>query len=582
MTPELHTLPDAEQSEAIQLWHDALWRGLSEQAVAALLQLRLSNVDNIRRRANWVLGRWYASQGHYQLALDFFYEVIRIERFPQGKVLVAIAICEQALGRPQVIRSLLTNYRFTALPTHELMMLDANSMAQQPDMSMRRLRLINRLMQQQQLDELTLIDPGAGLTLFNLTTANSNDWPQGRALRNDANLPLISVIVPTFNAAATIQPVLGCLVRQTWPNLEIIVVDDASTDDTVAEVRALAEHHPCIRLLAQDVNRGAYASRNIGMRAASGDWLTVNDSDDWSHPEKIARQAEPLLADRTLQATLSAWVRVSETLEFLGLWMVGGRFVEKNHSSAMIRKEVLRQIGYWDEVRVSADSEFLWRLQTHFGEAAVHLIDAELPLSFSLVHEQSLTQVGATHVRSIYFGVRRLYREASDWWHRQGNPVLQENSRPFPLPIGMTTNQTVAADIVFVIDATANNSKLKAQLQRLKTKFIAQGRRVLLLHWPKTPAAALQPVSDEVFAFMQLHGLSFAHYGVAIEQADVVFADWQLLELIPDQLPTVTDLQACYALDSAVHGDDEVMLSARLLFMPHEFYGSQQEELLQG
>ncbi|MCH8502459.1 MAG: glycosyltransferase family 2 protein [Aliidiomarina sp.] len=574
MARELHQAPEGVQTDAINLWHDALWRGLSEQAIAVLLQLRLSSIDNIRRRANWVLGRWYASQGQFQLALDFFYEITRIERYPEAKVLVAIALCEQALGRPQVIHSLLANNRFATLPRHELAMLKANSFGDDERQKDERLRIINTMFREFDLMEVKLRDSEQPLSLQNLEGKEVTSADQPRDLINRPDLPLVSVIVPCFNVESYLPPVVRSLVQQTWPNVEILLVDDASQDATVAVAHELAKVHPCVTVVCSERNQGAYPTRNLGMAHASGDFVTVHDADDWSHPQKIERQIQVLLADTNLAATVSSWVRVSPTVNFLGLWMVGGRFVERNHSSALIRRSVLPDVGLWDEVRVSADSEFLWRLQRHFGEAAVQHIDVDVPLSFSLVHQESLTQQGATHVRTIYFGARRLYREASDWWHRQveqGMAVqVGQGQRAFPAPLGVLKSVDDEPESIFAFDATAQNPRLKAQLQLLKAKYLNLGRRPALLHWPLTPEAALEPIADDVFAFMQNHHLSFAHVGLKLAKADVVIAEHQLLKLIPDGLPQVHQLGDCAVLDLQPHDQELVLASVRLLFSARE------------
>ena len=82
--------------------------------------------------------------------------------------------------------------------------------------------------------------------------------------------PLVTVIVPAFNAASTIANALTSLLAQSWRNLEIIVVDDASTDHTAEVVESI--HDQRITLLRQPTNLGAYAARNRALAAASGDY----------------------------------------------------------------------------------------------------------------------------------------------------------------------------------------------------------------------------------------------------------------------------------------------------------------------
>lgn len=101
--------------------------------------------------------------------------------------------------------------------------------------------------------------------------------------------PLVSVVVPAFNAEATIGETLRSARSQTYGNLEIIVVDDGSTDSTCALVRLQAEEDGRVRLIRQQ-NAGVAAARNAGAAAASGDFLAPLDADDIWYPDKIARQ----------------------------------------------------------------------------------------------------------------------------------------------------------------------------------------------------------------------------------------------------------------------------------------------------
>ncbi len=96
----------------------------------------------------------------------------------------------------------------------------------------------------------------------------------------------ISVVIPTFNRASVITRALESVLRQTHPPEEILVVDDGSTDDTVERVRA---EFPAVRLIEQE-NRGVSAARNAGIRAATGTWIALLDSDDEWLTDKLERQ----------------------------------------------------------------------------------------------------------------------------------------------------------------------------------------------------------------------------------------------------------------------------------------------------
>src|SRR5262245_38190413 len=101
------------------------------------------------------------------------------------------------------------------------------------------------------------------------------------------NRPLISVVIPVYNRARIIARALKSVQEQTHQNWEAIVVDDGSTDDTVEIVTDLAQLDNRIRVIRQDKNRGAQAARNVGIRAARGEWVAFLDSDDLYLPNSL-------------------------------------------------------------------------------------------------------------------------------------------------------------------------------------------------------------------------------------------------------------------------------------------------------
>jgi glycosyltransferase involved in cell wall biosynthesis len=105
--------------------------------------------------------------------------------------------------------------------------------------------------------------------------------------------PLVSVVIPAFNASRYIERTLRSAGRQTYRNLEIIVVNDGSTDDTAKMVEQVALEDSRIRLLST-ANRGVAAARNTGIQASSGRFLAFLDADDLWHQTKIEKQVNAL------------------------------------------------------------------------------------------------------------------------------------------------------------------------------------------------------------------------------------------------------------------------------------------------
>lgn len=91
--------------------------------------------------------------------------------------------------------------------------------------------------------------------------------------------PQVSVIMPAFNTGRWIRQAIQSVLDQTLTEIEILVVDDGSTDDTVAVVEGIRDER--VRLLRQPENRGPSAARNVALDHAQGTWAAILDSDDW-------------------------------------------------------------------------------------------------------------------------------------------------------------------------------------------------------------------------------------------------------------------------------------------------------------
>lgn len=108
--------------------------------------------------------------------------------------------------------------------------------------------------------------------------------------------PRFSVIIPAYNAAATLPRAIESVLGQTWPAHEILIVDDGSSDATAD----IARHYGDSVKLIQQPNRGVSVARNAGAAAAQGDWLAFLDADDWYEPDRLRLHAEWITEDSTL------------------------------------------------------------------------------------------------------------------------------------------------------------------------------------------------------------------------------------------------------------------------------------------
>ena len=294
-----------------------------------------------------------------------------------------------------------------------------------------KLKYLNNYLARFKLDPLTLVEGGA---LMPCPQTLHSPEP----LRH-FNGPLVSVIVATYNGASRLEAALRSLLNQTYRPIEIIVIDDCSTDNTADVVRHLQAQHDCIRYRRLTANVGPYVAKNLGMKLALGPFVTCHDSDDWSHPRKITAQMAPLLRNRYLVATASRWVRLDDAGKAYARSTYPLRRL--NPSSILFRKdEVSSRIGLWDSSRTGGDSEFLARIKAVFGRKRVRVLAA--PLAFGAHRSGSLMTSQTTGMDTGPMNPERLaYWQAWSDWHIttiRDQKILKmpepSAARPFRIP----------------------------------------------------------------------------------------------------------------------------------------------------
>ena len=97
----------------------------------------------------------------------------------------------------------------------------------------------------------------------------------------------ISIIMPAWNAEETVEHAANSILNQTWRNIELIIVDDASQDGTWGVLERIASYDDRVKIIRNKVNVGPYVSKNVALKNASGDYVTGQDADDWAHPQRL-------------------------------------------------------------------------------------------------------------------------------------------------------------------------------------------------------------------------------------------------------------------------------------------------------
>ncbi|HEM6271749.1 TPA: glycosyltransferase family 2 protein [Streptococcus suis] len=164
--------------------------------------------------------------------------------------------------------------------------------------------------------------------------------------------PLISIIIPNFNRGHLLKEVLESVLNQTYQPLEIVVVDDASTDNSIAIIQNLQKSIPNLLLIQQEINSGANACRNLGVDHAKGEYIAFLDSDDYFLPDKLEKQLKVFnqypevgfvvtgFGAKTVQVLPEGIIPLKETIFQNNL---GG------FSTLMVKKSLFLEVGGLDQ-----------------------------------------------------------------------------------------------------------------------------------------------------------------------------------------------------------------------------------------
>ncbi|TVQ04201.1 MAG: glycosyltransferase family 2 protein [Balneolaceae bacterium] len=191
-------------------------------------------------------------------------------------------------------------------------------------------------------------------------------------------LPLVSVVIPVYNGARYLGDALDSVFNQSYPLMEVIVVDDGSTDQS----SMIAKGYPGVRYLYQS-NQGVSAARNSAINIAKGEFIAFLDADDIWKPEKLTRQMNFMLKNPEILITGTNAVNFLEPDTLLPDWLAKrSGWKEVKHiipSTMVVHSSVFSGIGgFSTEYRSNEDTEWLWRAKK--AEITMNILDEILTL----------------------------------------------------------------------------------------------------------------------------------------------------------------------------------------------------------
>ena len=229
--------------------------------------------------------------------------------------------------------------------------------------------------------------------------------------------PLVSVVMPVYNGERYLSEAIESILTQTLSDLELVVVDDCSTDGSAAIVRDHASRDERVQLLQHERNRGSATARNSGIAISRGEFIAAMDCDDVSLPQRLEKQAAFLQANpdiglvgsfvQTASADLSE--RQSHTYPqrhaFIVLqWILGGRTTMQG-GVYMARRAILQSVGGYEDSRQFVDDKELYA-RLFFKTKYANLPDA---LYLYRSHDQQKSARRRQQQKSESFAIRQRW-----------------------------------------------------------------------------------------------------------------------------------------------------------------------------
>jgi glycosyltransferase involved in cell wall biosynthesis len=244
-------------------------------------------------------------------------------------------------------------------------------------------------------------------------------------------MPSVSVIIPTFNRSKKLIRAVRSVLKQTFRDFEIIVVDDGSRDDTY---QVIASYLPVVRYVRKEVNEGVSAARNSGIGRASAPWITFLDSDDYWLEDKLSVQMKYIEDNPGILAcqTEEIWIRNGKRVNPRqrhkkpsgNIFTSSLKLCLVSPSSVALKRSLFDEIGLFDETLPAAEDYDMWlRISCRYP---VYLIEEKLVVKEG-GHEDQLSRRFIGMDRFRIMSIVKLI-ESGNLTHTQKSEAARELS----------------------------------------------------------------------------------------------------------------------------------------------------------
>lgn len=252
-------------------------------------------------------------------------------------------------------------------------------------------------------------------------------------------MPEVSVIIPTYNYGTFVIQAVQSVLNQTFSDLEVIVVDDGSTDDTVERIHSITD--PRLHYIYQR-NSGLPASRNTGIRSAKGKYIAFLDADDCWMPNKLEIQLPILQEDESIGLVYGSYYVIDTEGKIIALRraselprnalprLIMGNLVSGSATTSIIRRECVDRVGLFKEDLISCEDWDMWlRIAEVYNFGYV-----KEPVAMIRLHDRNMTNRAETMEMAALIVLERFFSRSNSlkltklmYWRAKSAVYLQSS-----------------------------------------------------------------------------------------------------------------------------------------------------------